>query len=161
MDMSKFRFEDLLPGGRADDMDPSGFDPAELAKGQAHEMEHTDDPRIARETAMDHLAENPRYYSDLEKAGIECRVESIVETLISETRGDFSPSAEPDYSAREKAARSLQKGDRIQFRPSGDAQTMTGVVRKITPDGVSIDTGQRTPWGVGWAMLAKFGFKHV
>ena len=36
-------------------------------------MEHTTDPRIAREIATDHLTEDPQYYTMLAK--IECLVE--------------------------------------------------------------------------------------
>lgn len=53
---------DKLPGGLADWRPDSDFDSVELAKGQAVEMEHTDDPSIAREIAKDHLVEDPRYY---------------------------------------------------------------------------------------------------
>ena len=34
------------------------------------EMEHTNDPDIAKEIAMDHLTEDPDYYSKLIKAGL-------------------------------------------------------------------------------------------
>ena len=54
---------DRLSGGLADRMHPSEFDPEQLEKGVAHEMEHTDDPDLAREIAMDHLAEDPAYYT--------------------------------------------------------------------------------------------------
>jgi hypothetical protein len=62
-------FPDQLHGGKADGRDPSEFDPKELEKGARHEMEHTDDPAVAMEIAMDHLTEDPHYYSDLEAAG--------------------------------------------------------------------------------------------
>ncbi len=42
-------------------------DPKELARGTKHEMEHTDDVRVARRIALDHLAEMPDYYRRLEK----------------------------------------------------------------------------------------------
>jgi len=44
---------------------PRDFNPIELAKGMKVEMEHTDNPRIAQQIAMDHLTENPRYYIKL------------------------------------------------------------------------------------------------
>lgn len=74
--------DDLLPGGKGDDRSPSEFDPGELAMGIKHEMEHTDDPRKALEIAIDHLSENPRYYSDLDAAGIESEAVTL---------GDFFP----------------------------------------------------------------------
>jgi hypothetical protein len=33
-------------------------------------MEHTDDEEIAREIAMDHLTEDPKYYTKLIRAGL-------------------------------------------------------------------------------------------
>lgn len=56
---------DRLRGGQADRMSPSDFDSVALAKGTLHEMEHTDDPDIAEEIAMDHLAEDEGYYEKL------------------------------------------------------------------------------------------------
>ncbi len=39
---------------------------SELRKGIKIEMEHTDDPKIARKIAEDHLAEDSKYYSKLQ-----------------------------------------------------------------------------------------------
>jgi hypothetical protein len=43
----------------------------ELNMGVKIEMEHTDSEEIAKEIAMDHLWENPSYYTELKKAQIE------------------------------------------------------------------------------------------
>lgn len=56
-----------LFGGLADKRKESDFDKKELAKGIRTEMEHTDDPQIAKEIAMDHLTEDPKYYTKLAK----------------------------------------------------------------------------------------------
>lgn len=37
----------------------------ELALGEQEELEHTDNPRVARRIALDHLKEDPRYYTKL------------------------------------------------------------------------------------------------
>jgi hypothetical protein len=37
-------------------------DPKQLEKGIEVEMEHTDDSEKAKEIALDHLSENPKYY---------------------------------------------------------------------------------------------------
>lgn len=58
---------DRLPGGKADQRGPEDFDPHELARGTEHELEHTKDRKLAQEIAMDHLAEDPRYYRKLQK----------------------------------------------------------------------------------------------
>lgn len=58
---------DKLEGGLADDSAVMEFDPQELLKGIEVEMEHTKDPRIAIELAMDHLYELDDYYTRLEQ----------------------------------------------------------------------------------------------
>jgi hypothetical protein len=73
---------DRLPGGLADGKSPGDFDPKALAQGQAVEREHTDDPAKAREIAMDHLTEDPRYYSKLaimevKKSEVDDAIESF------------------------------------------------------------------------------------
>lgn len=63
-------WRDKLPGGLADDKKPSDFDAKQLAKGQKHEREHTREGPIAKEIAMDHLSEDPKYYDKLDKLGV-------------------------------------------------------------------------------------------
>ena len=60
----------LLHGGLAErsDKSPTDFDPFELEKGtEEEEKEHTNDEPTARQIAMDHLTEHPRYYAALEQ----------------------------------------------------------------------------------------------
>jgi hypothetical protein len=58
-------YRERLPGGEAAGMHPSQFDPVELERGTRVELEHTTSRAIAREIAMDHLAEDPLYYHKL------------------------------------------------------------------------------------------------
>lgn len=58
---------DKIRGGKGDKAKPSDFDSEQLKMGIEVEMEHTKDRRLAREIAMDHLSEDPRYYSKLKK----------------------------------------------------------------------------------------------
>lgn len=57
--------EDNIPGGLADGKDPKSVDQEQLAMGIKVEQEHTKDPAKAREIAMDHLQEDPKYYTHL------------------------------------------------------------------------------------------------
>jgi hypothetical protein len=50
---------------------PNAIHPSELRMGLRVEMEHTDDPKKAQKIALDHLAENPFYYTALKLSGIE------------------------------------------------------------------------------------------
>lgn len=47
-----------------------GADPSELDLGMREEFEHTDDPDIAQQIAMDHLREDPNYYKKLRECGL-------------------------------------------------------------------------------------------
>lgn len=47
------------------------IDPKEIEMGTKHEHEHTQDDALARKIAMDHLKDDPNYYSKLKKAGLE------------------------------------------------------------------------------------------
>jgi hypothetical protein len=70
-------WDDNIQGGLADDecicsiAEEHGVDvglvKSQLKMGIKVEMEHTDDPKLAREIAMDHLVEDPNYYAKLKK----------------------------------------------------------------------------------------------
>lgn len=59
-----------LGGGKGDLTRPDQVDPTQLSTGIQIEMEHTNDPKIAQEIALDHLTEDPEYYTKLIKAGL-------------------------------------------------------------------------------------------
>lgn len=77
----------VLKGGIADRKSPSEFDPASLREGRKVESEHTSDPRIATEIAMDHLTEDPRYYEKLKK------MEKKASELTTKARNSLSDSS--------------------------------------------------------------------
>jgi len=64
-------------------------DPDELAKGLDVEREHTDDPEVRKQTALDHLAEDPKYYTHLEE-------------MESEHEGDAAAEEEAANESHEK-----------------------------------------------------------
>lgn len=77
--------EDKIPGGLADKGAPKGLDPKQLEMGIKVEMEHTDDPAVAREIALDHLTEDPKYYTKLKQ---------VKKTAAEKYKGiDFKPPA--------------------------------------------------------------------
>lgn len=61
------------------------YNPEELKKGIEVEKEHTDDPRIAMKIALDHLDEDPQYYTKLATLGLEERVSFNADFI---TKGD-------------------------------------------------------------------------
>lgn len=55
-----------IKGGKGDKLNPDDVNYHEFQKGWKHELEHTDDVDKAKEIALDHLAEDPMYYTHLE-----------------------------------------------------------------------------------------------
>jgi len=64
---SKAVYEDQVPGGLGDDKTPNDFDPKLLKEGAEVELEHTYDPELAQELAIDNLSEDESYYQKLKK----------------------------------------------------------------------------------------------
>lgn len=63
----KAKLEEKIRGGKADDKPASKYPDSQIQKGVKIEMEHTNDKGLAREISRDHLEENKKYYTHLEK----------------------------------------------------------------------------------------------
>jgi hypothetical protein len=61
---------DNVSGGKGDKTTIADVNKKEFVVGFLVEREHTDKASIAKEIALDHLTEDPEYYSKLYKAGI-------------------------------------------------------------------------------------------
>lgn len=61
------RERDHIKGGLADNIPDSMFDLEQIKVGKKVEMEHTENPVIAKEITKDHLVENDNYYDYLEE----------------------------------------------------------------------------------------------
>jgi hypothetical protein len=64
--IAKKACDDQIEGGLADSKSDQEFDPEQLEKGTKVEMEHTNDKKLAKEIASDHLAEDDDYYKKLD-----------------------------------------------------------------------------------------------
>lgn len=84
--LEKLARQDLLPGGKGDKMQPKDADPKELSMGKRVESEHTSEQPLATEIALDHLSENPHYYSAL----MACMPEEVKHANIKEAIEAFS-----------------------------------------------------------------------
>jgi len=73
--MAKGRSSDF--SGKGKDLDISKVSKAQLRAGIAIEMEHTKNPTIAKKIALDHLAENPRYYTYLKKMERQMKIDAL------------------------------------------------------------------------------------
>ena len=82
-DMMRFKKKPGFEEGEGDD---------ELQKGIEVEMEHTDSREEAEKIAMDHLAEDPKYYSNLE---------AMKEGSETEHGEEITPEEMPEHEASE------------------------------------------------------------
>lgn len=57
----------FLRGGKSQGLDPNSVDPEQLKMGIEIESEHSSDPTTCKKIALDHLAENPQYYTALQQ----------------------------------------------------------------------------------------------
>jgi hypothetical protein len=65
--LDKEKSAQVLEGGVGDETEASDVDPEQLKEGLSTEEEHTDDEKEAEEIALDHLTEDPEYYSKLKE----------------------------------------------------------------------------------------------
>ena len=80
---TKAASKDILPGGAADNMSDSKFNNKKLKNAQKHEMEHTNNPAIAKEVAKDHMLEDQDYYKKLEKIEKKSEIDPSQLMLVS------------------------------------------------------------------------------
>lgn len=101
--------EDEEAGGKTakkKGVDEDDVDPDQLKKGIETEKEHTDDEEEAKRIALDHLAEDPEYYTKLAKMEKGAKKESseIVDKVIDDYIGErrFPGLDSEVYTRREK-----------------------------------------------------------
>jgi len=70
--------------------DPSEVDRKELKMGIRVEMEHTDDPKEAQHIALQHLAEDPKYYSKLATLNLEGEHDPMNPGILKKRLGKLS-----------------------------------------------------------------------
>lgn len=76
-DFGNREWKDRLPGGNADGKTPEDFDSDDVKIGTAVEREHSSNPDIATEIALDHLDQDEDYYDKLISSGIADEQEAI------------------------------------------------------------------------------------
>lgn len=91
-----------LPGGVGDNTPTDQVDPNQLSIGIQVEMEHTNDPDIAQEIAMDHLTEDPEYYTKLVKAGLASEFQPSHNSGFGDPDQSFNDAARTGHGGLKK-----------------------------------------------------------
>lgn len=103
---------ELIPGGKGEGKSPLEFDPEQIKLGMKVEMEHTDDPMVALEITLDHLTEDPEYYT------------------VKDT-----PENSAQAGASKDAAEGGEEGEEEE-KPESDDEEMTDVLLGYEPKNV-------------------------
>jgi hypothetical protein len=85
--------DEQLKGGVGDATAPSTVNPAQLAMGVQIEMEHTNDEKIATEIALDHLTEDPEYYTKLVASGLAKEFKPQANSGFGDPKQSFNDKA--------------------------------------------------------------------
>jgi hypothetical protein len=116
-----------LQGGEGDDKSPMDFDPNQILMGLKVEMEHSDDPMQALEITMDHLSEDPEYYTvkddpeDSAQFNAASDAEEMTSTDEKNPSGCFDDRKLMNYSDDEETTNML-----LGFKPKNVGDEIDG-----------------------------------
>jgi len=119
--------KDQIKDGKAANRHPREFDPKEIAEGIEHELEHTSSRSKAREIAMDHLAEDSKYYTHLKKI----HKDGLGETSTAASVGGGMPARMlvtpilPALGKKKKTVAELAQSFGMQYRSASMAALPT------------------------------------
>ncbi len=82
-----------LKGGKGDKLTPDRVNYYEFQKGWKHELEHTEDIDKAKEIALDHLAEDPLYYTRLEMIEFKAKKKNRADLPVEVKKDNFKDEA--------------------------------------------------------------------
>ena len=88
-------------------------DPKELKMGIKVEMEHTDDPAKAKVIALQHLAEDPKYYTKLASLGLEEKTQHLKKQKSENVAPNHKGKAAPYGSGYKKLKENASYGQHI------------------------------------------------
>jgi hypothetical protein len=130
---------------------PNQIHPQELRMGIRVEMEHTDDPKKAEKIALDHLAENPFYYTALKLSGVEspsapkakapakAKKESV-ELVDKENQMKTPKGVEKAKASANKAHKETNKGVKGVEELTHAAKKAKGIKQVMSPTGGKMKT---------------------
>lgn len=80
--------KDLLPYGKASNVPDQDFSSKDLATGAADEREYTTDDQVAKETAKDHLHEDPAHYNKEKLTSVRKTPQIILQLRAAKEHSD-------------------------------------------------------------------------
>jgi len=93
-----------IKGGKGDKLTPDQVNYHEFTKGWKHELEHTDDIDKAKEIALDHLAEDPNYYTRLDMIEYKAKKKNRADLPVEVKKKNFKDKDNQMKNAPKKKA---------------------------------------------------------
>lgn len=124
--LSRAGQNDLLPGGKADNLPDRDFSSSALAEGAKHEHEHVTNDQIAKEIAKDHLLEDPAYYKKVKK------IEKAASPVLKMLREAKEHSDNKRYEHKARILRQLMSQSPQDWVIDDNKPKFKGVTHKPT-----------------------------
>lgn len=164
-----------IKGGKGDKLNPKDLDQTQLQMGIKVEMEHTKDPKLAKEIAIDHLSEDPKYYTKLKSAKLEhkmnkSKIIKLIENVVVQEMARIATllqlSTTDDNEIDAKMPADLQKSGIVKqiinyFKNNGNTPTavidmaksfgyaaqqpINTQIQRLRSAGILVDKGLKTP----------------
>lgn len=164
-EISKLAGADTLPGGKADNVPDSRFDKNKLEHAQKHEMEHTNNPDIAKEVAKDHMLEDEDYYPKVEVMEKNKAADKLMSLLAKKSSVVTNAGHESDADVVTPAAEDIaflgSKPAKPQQRPVENSKNKASIrkaVIKATENTLGVDPSLKSAsWNVILQKLKELG----
>jgi len=146
--LSRTGTNDLLPGGKADNVPDREFSPKALNEGQEDEREHTDNDQVAKKIAADHLPQDPRDYEENREIAPTARPRIIEELLAAKNHSDNKRYGHKAQILRKLMAQAPQDWVIDDAAPKFQGITHTPTKFRFHTDRTSIPTGVKAAFNV-------------
>ena len=110
----------------------------ELEVGIKVEMEHTDDPKEAKKIALDHLKEDPKYYSKLIAAGLVDEKDALDEAKRQGLKKSFDGEVDKKFYAAFKALFGDDEGRLYSGRNGHKLKELEGFPKEVSLENCDI-----------------------
>jgi len=143
------KLKDMIPGGKSDNMTLSqiakkhGVSLSDIQKefemGMKVESEHSDNIEKKKEVTMDHLFDNPKYYTKLKGAGL---ADELDESQVGELYVQIGEAIEKMDSGCEELAKLLKTpggGPSQEFREIENIRSSILALKNLFGDGYNFN----------------------
>lgn len=122
--IGSIEYSDLIPGGLGQGKRPQDFDPEQIKMGLGVEMEHSDDPMYAIEIVLDHLTEDPEYYTQKETPEASAQANAS-----AEASGEYTQDYNSDKELTDELLgyKSINVGDNVDEEIVGSNGAISAV----------------------------------